>query len=68
MGGQALGPMAAGIAVDRVGSYEGAFLAFGVNLAVVSLLMVTATRLGREAGRRRAGDYGRDERVRRRFR
>ena len=49
VGGQALGPLAAGIAVDRVGSYEGAFLAFGVHLAVVSLLMLTATRPGREA-------------------
>ena len=52
VGGQALGPVAAGMAVDRVGSYEGAFLAFGVNLVVVSLLMLTATRPGREA----AGD------------
>ena len=49
VGGQALGPVAAGLAVDRVGSYEGAFLAFGINLAVVSALMVTATRPGREA-------------------
>ena len=49
VGGQALGPVAAGMAVDRVGSYEGAFLAFGVNLVVVSLLMLTATRPGREA-------------------
>lgn len=49
VGGQALGPTAAGLAVDRYGTYEGAFLAFGVNLAVVSLLMLTATRPGREA-------------------
>ena len=49
VGGQALGPITAGLTVDRVGSYEGAFLAFGINLAVVSLLMLTATRPGREA-------------------
>ncbi len=49
VGGQALGPVAAGMAVDRVGSYEGAFLAFGINLAAVSLLMLTATRPEREA-------------------
>ena len=49
VGGQALGPTAAGLAVDRYGSYQGAFLAFGINLAVVSLLMLTATRPGREA-------------------
>ena len=49
VGGQALGPIAAGLAVDRTGSYQGAFLAFGINLAVVSLLMLTATRPGREA-------------------
>ena len=49
VGGQAIGPTAAGLAVDRFGSYEGAFLAFGVNLAAVSLLMLTATRPGREA-------------------
>ena len=48
VGGQALGPTAAGIAVDRVDSYQGAFLAFGINLAVVSLLMLTANRPGRE--------------------
>lgn len=47
--GQALGPTAAGLAVDRYDSYVGAFLAFGINLAVVSLLMLTATRPGREA-------------------
>ena len=50
VGGQALGPTAAGIAVDRVDSYQGAFLAFGINLAVVSLLMLTANRPGREQG------------------
>ena len=44
VGGQALGPTAAGLAVDRFGTYQGAFLAFGLNLAVVSLLMLTATR------------------------
>ena len=49
VGGQALGPITAGMAVDRVGSYQGAFLAFGINLAVVSLLVLTATRPGREA-------------------
>ena len=49
VGGQALGPIAAGMAVDQVGSYQGAFLAFGINLAVFSLLMLTATRPGREA-------------------
>lgn len=49
VGGQAVGPIAAGLAVDRVGSYQSAFLAFGINLAVVSALMITATRPGREA-------------------
>ncbi len=49
VGGQALGPIAAGMAVDRAGSYQGAFMAFGINLAVVSLLMLIATRPGREA-------------------
>ncbi len=49
VGGQALGPTAAGLVVDTTGSYQGAFLAFGVNLAVVSLLTLTATRPGREA-------------------
>ena len=61
VGGQALGPLAAGLAVDRVGSYEGAFLAFGVNLAAVSLLMITATRPGLEAaggGQGTEGDAG----------
>ena len=48
--GQALGPTAAGIAVDGTGSYQGVFTAFGVNLAVVSLLMLTAARPGRPAG------------------
>ena len=48
VGGQALGPTAAGLAVDRFGTYQWAFLVFGLNLAVVSLLMVTATRPGRE--------------------
>ena len=47
--GQALGPTAAGIAVDWTGSYQGVFTAFGVNLAAVSLLMLTATRPGRPA-------------------
>ena len=47
--GQALGPTAAGLAVDRYDSYVGAFLAFGINLSVVSVLMLTATRPGREA-------------------
>ena len=47
--GQALGPTAAGIAVDRMDSYQGVFTAFGVNLAVVSLLMLTASRPGRPA-------------------
>ncbi len=49
VGGQALGPTAAGLSVDRFGTYQGAFLAFGINLAVVSLLMLTATRPSREA-------------------
>ena len=49
VGGQALGPTAAGLAVDRFGTYQWAFLVFGLNLAVVSLLMVTATRPEREA-------------------
>ena len=47
VGGQALGPTAAGLAVDRFGTYQGAFLAFGLNLAAVSLLMLTATRPSR---------------------
>ena len=47
--GQALGPTAAGIAVDWTGSYQGVFTAFGVNLAAVSLLMLTASRPGRPA-------------------
>ena len=57
LGGQALGPTAAGLAVDRYGAYQGAFLAFGINLAVVSLLMLTATRPGRETagGEQRIG-------------
>ena len=45
--GQALGPTAAGIAVDGTGSYQGVFTAFGVNLAAVSLLMLAAARPGR---------------------
>ncbi|MYC32784.1 MAG: MFS transporter [Chloroflexi bacterium] len=49
VGGQALGPTAGGLVVDRYGTYLGAFLAFGINLAVVSLLMLTATRPGRDA-------------------
>ena len=48
--GQACGPTAAGIVVDAVGSYQGVFTAFGINLAAVSLLMVSATRPGRPAG------------------
>ncbi len=48
VGGQALGPTVAGVAVDRFDTYEGAFLIFGINLAAVSLLMVTATRPERE--------------------
>ena len=47
--GQALGPTAAGIAVDWTGNYQGVFTAFGVNLAAVSLLMLTASRPGRPA-------------------
>jgi hypothetical protein len=35
--------------VDRTGSYQGVFLAFGINLAAVSLLMLIATRPGRDA-------------------
>ena len=53
VGGQALGPTAAGFAWDWTGSYLGVFLAFGINLAVVSLLMLTATPPG---GAGRAGD------------
>ena len=47
--GQAFGPTAAGIVVDAVGSYQGVFTAFGINLAAVSLLMLSATRPGRPA-------------------
>ncbi len=49
--GQACGPTAAGIVVDAVGSYQGVFTAFGINLAAVSLLMLSATRPGRPAAR-----------------
>ena len=49
--GQAFGPTAAGIVVDAVGSYQGVFTAFGINLAAVSLLMLSATRPGRPAAR-----------------
>ena len=47
--GQALGPTAAGLAVDWTDTYQGVFIAFGVNLAVVSLLMLSATRPGSPA-------------------
>ena len=47
--GQALGPTAAGIVVDWTASYQGVFTAFGVNLAVVSTLMLTANRPGQPA-------------------
>ena len=42
VGGQALGPTAAGFVWDATGNYQWVFLAFGVNLAAVSLLMLTA--------------------------
>ncbi len=61
VGGQALGPTVAGLAVDRFESYQGAFLAFGINLAVVSLLMLTATRPGRDAAGGGAGIEGATE-------
>ncbi len=41
--GQALGPTAAGMVWDRTETYLWVFMAFGINLAVVSLLMITAT-------------------------
>ncbi len=44
VGGQALGPTAAGFVWDWTRSYQWVFLAFGVNLAAVSLLMLTARR------------------------
>ena len=49
VGGQALGPTAAGFVWDWTGNYQWVFLAFGVNLAAVSLLMLTATRPLRES-------------------
>ena len=45
--GQALGPTVAGVVVDRVDSYQQVFMAFGINLGVVSILMLTATPPGR---------------------
>ena len=48
VGGQALGPTAAGFVWDLTGNYEWVFLAFGINLAAVSLMMLTATRPGRD--------------------
>ena len=48
VGGQALGPTAAGFVWDWTGGYQWVFLAFGINLAAVSLLMLTATRPGRD--------------------
>ena len=44
VGGQAIGPTAAGFVWDWTGSYQWVFLAFGANLAAVSLLMLTARR------------------------
>ena len=48
VGGQALGPTTAGFVWDWTGSYQWVFMAFGINLAVVSLLMLTARRPGRD--------------------
>ena len=50
VGGQAIGPTAAGFVWDWTGNYQWVFLAFGVNLAAVSLLMLTARRPARLAG------------------
>ena len=48
VGGQVLGPTAAGFVWDLTGNYQWVFTAFGINLAVVSLMMLTATRPGRD--------------------
>ena len=48
VGGQALGPTAAGFVWDLTGNYQWVFTAFGINLAAVSLLMLTATPPGRD--------------------
>ena len=48
VGGQALGPTTAGFVWDWTGNYQWVFMAFGANLAAVSLLMLTATRPGRD--------------------
>lgn len=48
VGGQVLGPTAAGFVWDLTGNYQWVFTAFGINLAAVSLLMLTATRPGRD--------------------
>lgn len=49
VGGQALGPTAAGFVWDLTGNYQWVFMAFGINLAIVSLMMLTATPPGRQA-------------------
>ena len=46
VGGQALGPTVAGFVWDLTGNYRWVFTAFGMNLAAVSLLMLSATRPG----------------------
>ena len=48
VGGQALGPIAAGIGVDQMHSYLPVFTAFGINLGAVSILMLAATRPTRD--------------------
>lgn len=42
LGGQALGPVTAGILFDVTGSYQGAFLGFAAVVALGSLLVLTA--------------------------
>ena len=63
VGGQALGPIAAGIAVDQMNSYLPVFTAFGINLGVVSILMLAATRPTRDqaAGGQRIPVPGEDQ-------
>ncbi len=47
VGGQALGPTVAGMVVDRMDTYLWVFMGFGINLGIVSLLMLTARPPGR---------------------
>jgi OFA family oxalate/formate antiporter-like MFS transporter len=42
IGGQALGPVSAGMAFDAIGSYDGVFLAFASAVTLASFLVLTA--------------------------